>query len=416
MTTAGEITEEAPAISKDPHPDVISDLAANAKAIFEGQSRAPLEPLQNLLDCLTARVVGVTFEAFREEFDTVVRLLRSAFGQMARFAKGDFREQASFYLGQLHALTEVAYRSGHQRVPREALELVARSEVAKNILAMIVQARTIGAGVLARQLNMKESNLSAVCKPLVKRELLRRDKFGKRVRYSPTPLTFAVVRELGQEITERKKQASEALQEARSLPRLEKGSRDWPQIAAASAAASLKPGSNVMANTNDFVSPVLTLAAVRGARRIAIDSSGRQVRLESTEKTGPSKLNLPESVGKSLSEQVKACYDNGFITGIGAVDWKGDKIMIVNEPSEPGLKVEFVKHPDPRNSKTKARVAFQEIQDEKRRIIDFERIYVREVLETCKWEKLEAADILGIKPPKLNSLIKSLNISNKMPD
>jgi len=173
--------------------DIVSNLATTARAVFEGMPGASLGSLQNELDCLTAKVVRVTFETFREEFDNLIQLLRNAYGQVARFAEEDFRQDASFYLGQLHALAEITHRLGNQRAPREALEAVARSQIAKRILSKTAQEKSIGARDLAKELGMEESNLSAVCEFLVKKELLRRDRFGKRARYSPTPLTFAVL-------------------------------------------------------------------------------------------------------------------------------------------------------------------------------------------------------------------------------
>jgi DNA-binding NtrC family response regulator len=55
--------------------------------------------------------------------------------------------------------------------------------------------------------------------------------------------------------------------------------------------------------------------------------------------------------------------------------------------------------------------AFQEIQEEKTRLIDFEKIYVREVLEGCEWKPSKAASTLGISRGRLDTLIKSLNLA-----
>jgi len=256
MDSVGGVAEEVGvALRQD---DIIKELISNANAVFNTNSSGETAPLQNILDALTAKVAAVAFETVREPFDTLIRLLRSAYGQIARFVNGDFREQASFYQGQLHALTEITHRLGHQHVPREAMELVARSKVAKDILTRISLEKSIGAGALAQELGIEESNLSKNCKPLVKRELLRRNRFGKRVRYSPTPLTFAVLALLNDATLEKNKKLPST--------RLSSISADLANRALAGKSAvvtELRP--NVVAGNDAFVSGLLTLAAVRGA-------------------------------------------------------------------------------------------------------------------------------------------------------
>jgi hypothetical protein len=173
-------------------------LTAIAEAAFRKRDDQGLENLQGEIDAITAKTVSTSFEPFREEGDGLLRTLRSAFGQIARFAEGDFREQASFYLGQLHSLAEITERVRHRRLPREAVALVTRREPAARILRAVVERGSIGASDLAREVRIQESNLSALCKELSSRELLRADRFGRRVRYSPTPLSHAVVAHLNQ--------------------------------------------------------------------------------------------------------------------------------------------------------------------------------------------------------------------------
>src|SRR5258707_4424948 len=103
-------------------------LTAVAEAAFRGRDDQGLEKSQGEIDAITAKSVSTSFEPFREGADGLLRTLRSAFGQIARFADGDFREKASFYLGQLHSLAEVTERVRHRRLPREALALVINRE------------------------------------------------------------------------------------------------------------------------------------------------------------------------------------------------------------------------------------------------------------------------------------------------
>jgi DNA-binding MarR family transcriptional regulator len=365
MATAVYSSEEEQVGSGSPEPDLVSELASTGKGVFSGDLGTRTESLQNLLDSLTVRVVGVAFEVFREEYDNLTRLLRNAYGQMARFVKGDFRKDASFYLGQLHALTEITHRLGHQRVPRGALEFAARSRVAKDILRKTAQERSIGAGALARELGIAESNLSAVCKPLVQKELLRRDRFGKRVRYSATPLTFAVVAELTRKTAGKADEKEEKSARPKVTSAAEKTTENWPEMPVA-ATVSLKPGSGPAANADDFVNGLLTLAAVQGGKGITIEPSGRYILLDASEKRNHPELTLPASVSKPLREQLKDW---------SSIEWNGQKLVV--EPSGTSFKLEFVKNPDPQKSKTKARVDFQEIQRKKKRFEDLEKIYMK---------------------------------------
>src|SRR5947209_3178779 len=398
MDSVGGVAEEVGvALRQD---DIIKELISNANAVFNTNSSGETAPLQNILDALTAKVAAVAFETVREPFDTLIRLLRSAYGQIARFVNGDFREQASFYQGQLHALTEITHRLGHQHVPREAMELVARSKVAKDILTRISLEKSIGAGALAQELGIEESNLSKNCKPLVKRELLRRNRFGKRVRYSPTPLTFAVLALLNDATLEKNKKLPST--------RLSSISADLANRALAGKSAvvtELRP--NVVAGNDAFVSGLLTLAAVRGASTIAISPTGRSVYFEGMgQQRRASELNVPSSVCEILREQVRDC---SHVCDKQSIDWHGQTIEVIFADGR--MKVMFAKSPDPQTSRTTARAAFQQIQNGKERLQDFENFFVSQVLEGCEWHKSEAADTLGIQPPKLDSLIKDLNIT-----
>jgi DNA-binding MarR family transcriptional regulator len=350
--------QAAPVFSQD----LVSDVAAKAEAMFEGRPNGNTESLQNQLDWLAAKVVRVTFETVREEFDSVIRLLRNVYGQIARFAKGDFRRNPSFYLGQLHALAEITHRLGHQRAPRQALEAVARSDNARKVLLKTVEEKSIGAQDLAKALNMKESNLSTLCKPLVEKELLRSDRFGRQVRYSPTPLTFAVLKELGSESGE-----NDHAEPISALPDSRIGRQALASQRVATTESALEQGLDKTSNADDLVSGLLNLAVLRGATGIAIDRSGRRIRLEGTEKRSPAEVNMPPSVGQSLSEQVKAWQERRASTlDKGAVDLNGQKIEVASGgPHDSSITLLFVETPDSETLKTKAQAAFRRVQEEK---------------------------------------------------
>src|SRR5271169_4508052 len=101
-----------------------SRLRSAAESAFRDRKEQDLERLQGEIDALTAKAVTANFEPFRDAAESLLKVLRLAFGQVARFAEGDFREQASFYLGQLHAISEIAERVRQRRLPKDAVELV----------------------------------------------------------------------------------------------------------------------------------------------------------------------------------------------------------------------------------------------------------------------------------------------------
>jgi len=67
--------------------------------------------------------------------------------------------------------------------------------------------------------------------------------------------------------------------------------------------------------------------------------------------------------------------------------------------------VEFVDNPQHSESKQKIRVAYREIEEEKVRLEDFQKFYVREVLATCGGKDAAAAETLGIKAVELRSIL-----------
>lgn len=377
-------------------------LRSAAESAFRDRKEQDLQRLQGEVDVLTAKAVTANFEPFRDGAEDLLRILRLAFGQVARFVEGDFRQQASFYLGQLHALAEIAEKVRQRRLPRDVVDLVTRKEPSERILRAIVDRGSIGASDLANEVGMKESNLSTLCKELAARELLRSDRFGKRVRYSPTPLSHAVLAHMGRPTPAPKAAAAAAA--AGAAP-------DWPQAAAAAAAASFDPG-NVMANTSDFASGIFTLGALRGANAVVIEPSGDQVHIESKTSDKKAQLRLPKSVGRSLCEQMDAFLVYGGThhpePGAEVFSWRGQQMRAIAEPTPGGkrYRVEFLDNPEVAESKEKVQIAFQEIEQEKTRLEQFLKFYAREVLYTYDGQYAPAAKTLGIKPPELKSMLK----------
>ena len=401
------LTEVKPSLAND---DLVSALGQSAEALFQLKRTERVGTVQNLLDVFTTKVVGQVFEAYREPFDALLGLLRTSYGQLARFVDEDFRLQASFYLGQLHALSEVANRLAHQRVPKSAMQLVIRSRVCEDILRMVIEKRSIGASELAEQLGLEESNLSTTCKPLVEQELLRKDRFGNRVRYSPTPLSYAAASQLKEK---EKAVAATVDTHSRNLRAIGVGTSagatpDWPTFTVEAAATSFTPGTNVTANLDDYVSSLLTLAEVKGADGIAFDSSTGRVDIFGRNPRANSVIELPKSISESVSEQIKAIRK----ANPTEVDWNGQLLTFGTRATPKGeeLEIRFHGSPDKGNSNRKARVAFQELQDDKIRVLEFERLFLTELVKTFDGQTSRAAEVLGKPQGELGTIMKNLQI------
>jgi hypothetical protein len=401
------LTEVKPSLAND---DLVSALGQSAEALFEQKKSERPGTLQNLLDAFTAKVVGQVFEPYRESFDALLGLLRTSYGQLARFVHEDFRLQASFYLGQLHALSEVANRLAHQRIPRSTMQIVLKSRVCEDILKKVIEKRSIGASELAGQLGLEESNLSSTCKPLVEHELLRKDRFGNRVRYSPTPLSYAVSAQLKDK---QKAVAATTGTQPAKLRAIAVGASagaapDWPTLSVEAAATSFAPGTNVTANIDDYVSSLLTLAEVNGADGIVFDPFSRHVDIFGGNLKANSVIELPKSISESVSEQLKA------IRGANPteVDWNGQLLTFGTRatPKGEGLEIRFNGSPDKADSNRKARIAFQELQDGKTRALEFEKLFLTEFVKAFEGQTSKAADALGKPQREFGTIMKDLQI------
>jgi hypothetical protein len=319
----------------------------------------------------------------------------------------DYRLQASFYLGQLHALSEVASRLAHQRLPKSAMQLVLKSRACEEILKKVIEKRSIGASELAQELGLEGSNLSNYCKPLVEHELLRKDHFGNRVRYSPTPLSYAVSAQL------KDKEEAVAATAGTSLRAMAAGASagatpDWATFSVEAAATSFAPGTNVTANIDDYVGSLLTLAEVKGADGIVFDPSSRHVAIFGKNPKANSVIDLPKSISESVSEQLKA------IRGAKptAVDWNGQLLTFGTTPTPngEGVAIRFNQSPDKVDSNRKARIAFQELQDGKTRAFEFEKLFVAELVKSFEGQTSKAAEVLGKSQGELGAIMKGLQI------
>ncbi|MGE5114726.1 MAG: hypothetical protein ACM3JB_28020 [Acidobacteriaceae bacterium] len=403
-----------PTVAEAPSSELISSAKQNpedlelrlrkaVEAALRDQKEGELQTVQGEIDSLATKAVAAHFEPFREEAERLLRILRSCYALVARFVQGDFRKEPSFYLGQLYLLAEMADKLRQRRLPKDVIELVASSGRAVDVLRTLTSLGSVGASELAEKIGMQESNLSALCGRLVDREIMRADRYGQRLRYSPTPLTHAVLEYLGESASSKGTPTGSASQVQGSAP-------DWSKNLAAAAVASFEDG-NVMANTSDFTSVLLTLGLLRDANAVVIDPSKNEVRIEKRDSKKESKLPLPKSVEPLLMQQIKACslHSGGEKSQPLFFDWRGQKLRAIRESShgKPKYRIEFFDRPKKEECQEKVQTAFQEMEQEKSRLEDALKFYAREVASTFDNEYPAAAKTLGIKVPELKSILRT---------
>ena len=396
---------EAPPVeltqSEKENRDLESRLREAVESALRDQKEGEFRTVQGEIDALATKAITAHFEPFREGVEELLRILRFSYALVARFVRGDFRKEPSFYLGQLYLLAEIADKVRQRRLPRDVIELVAGSGRAVDVLRTVTLLGTVGASELAEKVGMQESNLSTLCSRLVDREIMRADRYGQRLRYSPTPLTHAVLEYLGESASSKGTPTGSATEAQGSAP-------DWSKTLAAAAVASFEDG-NVMANTSDFTSVLLTLGLLQDAKAMVIDPSKNEVRIEPRDSKKESKLPVPKSVEPLLIEQIRACseHSGGEESQPLFFDWRGQKLRAVRESSrgKPRYRIEFFDRVKKEECREKVQTAFQEMEQEKSRLEDVLKFYARQVASTFDNEYPAAAKTLGIKVPTLKTIL-----------
>jgi len=385
----------------------LDEFEASFRRAVESALKDPgageFKSVQGEIDSLSTKAVTAQFDPFRESSEQLLQVLRFAYAQVARYVQGDFRKQPGFYLGQLYLLAEIADKVRQRRLPKDVIELVAGSTRAVEVLRTVASLGSVGASELAGKVRMHESNLSTLCSRLVDREIMRADRYGQRVRYSPTPLTHAVLEYFGESASSKGTPTGSADQVQGSLP-------DWSKCVAAAAVASFENG-NVMANTSDFTSGILTLGLLQDAKAIVIDSAKKEVRVEKRDSPKEAKLPVPKSIESLLAEQINACsmYSKAEKTDPFFFDWCGQRLRATRESSQgkPKYRIEFLDRAKSKDSQDKVQTAFQEMEQEKTRLEDFLKFFARQVTSTFDNEYPAAAKTLGIRVPALKSILKA---------
>src|SRR5262249_6779557 len=102
---------------------------------------------------------------------------------------GTLVRQRSFYVGQFHALAELAEAVRHMKVPAEAAAVILNRGDALEIARILTERDAVTKSELAQLLSKQQSNLHRVLQEMERCGLIRRDEIGRSVVYSPTPLT-----------------------------------------------------------------------------------------------------------------------------------------------------------------------------------------------------------------------------------
>ena len=130
-------------------------------------------------ECLTA-----VANPYAEATEQIQYALRQALSRIDLPSGQD----ASFITGGLHVLLELCSIARNQKIPAKTADILARSLIARQIASAVLSRRSLSPSQIADMLEKSSQNLVPIEKEMVEAGLLRRDEFGKSVRYSPTPL------------------------------------------------------------------------------------------------------------------------------------------------------------------------------------------------------------------------------------
>lgn len=157
-----------------------------------GKTNEERQRLQASLNAAQVRLLNVFSDSSvdrMEGFLADLRRVASAAGEVLN----EVRRSPGYYLGQLHAMAEMAEMIRRQKIPRDAAQVLVNRVDAESIARIVFAQGSIGLAQLARELGKSSQNLHAVLREMQDAGLLRRDEFGHEVLYSPTPLTRVAI-------------------------------------------------------------------------------------------------------------------------------------------------------------------------------------------------------------------------------
>jgi hypothetical protein len=157
------------------------------------QSEQQLERLQDQINAICVQLINAFTEPLVDRVEPFLMRVRRAASILVGVAQKDFQRDTSYYLGQLHAIAEIAEMVRHQKIPRAAAEVLIKHSDAQTIARIVFERGSIGQSQLASELQKKSQNLHAILRDMQSAQLLRRDELGRNVLFSPTPLTRVAV-------------------------------------------------------------------------------------------------------------------------------------------------------------------------------------------------------------------------------
>jgi len=160
---------------------------------IQQKSDQELERLQDLLNAVQVQLLYVFTEPLVDRIEPFLARLRRAGSVVGRGGQNKLTQEPSYYLGQLHAMSGLAEMVQHQKIPRNAAEVLITRGDAQSIARIVFEKGSIGLTQLATELGKSTQNLHIVLQEMQNANLLRRDQLGRNVLYSPTPLTRTAV-------------------------------------------------------------------------------------------------------------------------------------------------------------------------------------------------------------------------------
>jgi hypothetical protein len=157
------------------------------------QSEQQLERLQDQINAVCVQLINAFTEPLVDRVEPFLMRVRRAASVLVGVAQKDFQGDTSYYLGQLHAIAEIAEMVRHQKIPRAAAQVLINHSDAQAIARIVFERGSIGLSQLASELQKKSQNLQGILRDMQAAQLLRRDELGRNVLFSPTPLTRVAV-------------------------------------------------------------------------------------------------------------------------------------------------------------------------------------------------------------------------------
>jgi len=155
--------------------DPISELLNSLRDTdFHDKSDQDLERLQDLLNAARVQLLNVFTEPLADRIEPFLARLRRASSIVGGGGQDQMTHQPSYYLGQLHAMSGLAEMVQHQKIPRNAAEVLITRGDAQSIARIVFDHGSIGLTQLASQVDPESARRAARdagCEPAAARSV-----------------------------------------------------------------------------------------------------------------------------------------------------------------------------------------------------------------------------------------------------